>query len=215
MHTFYAADAASAAPVHLLIARGSLPYPELSPRPSTLTSGRLTAPQDHPSFPGGDQRTMPTTSQHDRPPKHQPLAREETYTYPTRNESVRHARAQLFKTLDAWGFGQIADDLILCLSEAFTNALLYGTPGREITVHVKATGTTVRIEVDDCDDEAEPQIQVPPEATGQSPPALADVAAGGRGVLLITMLSDDWGVRRLATGKAVWFERDASGAARA
>jgi anti-sigma regulatory factor (Ser/Thr protein kinase) len=157
---------------------------------------------------------MPTTSQHERPQQHQLLAREETFTYPARNESVRHARAQLFKTLCDWGFEQIADDLILCLSEVVTNALLYGTPGQEVTVHVTATGSTVCIEVDDCDDDAEPQIQVPPEAAGQSTPALADVSAGGRGVLLTTMLSDDWGVRRLAAGKAVWFERDASRPAR-
>jgi anti-sigma regulatory factor (Ser/Thr protein kinase) len=156
---------------------------------------------------------MPTMSQHDRPQEHQLLAREKTYTYPARKESVRKARAQLFKTLCDWGFELIADDLILCLSEAVTNALLYGTPGQEVTVHVRAMGTTVHIEVDDCDDDAEPQIQVPPEVVGESTPALADVAAGGRGVLLITMLSDAWGVRWLTAGKAVWFERDASRAA--
>lgn len=158
---------------------------------------------------------MPTTSQHDRPPKHQLLAREETYSYPARKESVRRARAQLSKTLCDWGFEQIADDLILCLSEAVTNALLYGTPGREVTVHISATGTTVHIEVDDCDDDAEPQIQVPPEVVNESTPALADVSAGGRGILMITVLSDAWGVRRLTEGKAVWFERDASRTVRA
>jgi hypothetical protein len=50
-------------------------------------------------------------------------------------------------------------------------------------------------------------------ASGQGAPALDAVPAGGYGLMLIQALSDSWGVRRLAVGKAVWFERDASRAA--
>ncbi len=138
--------------------------------------------------------------------------RQVSFTFPASNGAARFARAELSKILCDWGFGQLADDLLLCLSEAVTNALFYVGPGSNITVHVTATDHTVHIEVDD-DSDAEPELQTPVTASGQSAPALAAVPAGGYGLMLIKALSDSWGVRHLAEGKAVWFERDASQAA--
>lgn len=149
---------------------------------------------------------MSKPSEHDDPQKPE---REQSFTFPASAEKVPLARAALFKTLCDWGFGQIAEDLLLCLSEAVTNALFYGAPDGHITIHVSATGHTVHIEVDDSGD-AEPQLGAPVAAGGQGAPALDAVPAGGYGLLLIQALSTAWGVRHLALGKAVWFERDAS-----
>jgi anti-sigma regulatory factor (Ser/Thr protein kinase) len=154
---------------------------------------------------------MSKPAQQDGPQQAQQSEREVSFTFPASNEAVPLARAELSKTLCDWGLEQLADDLLLCLSEAVTNALFYVGPGSNITVHVTATDHTVHIEVDD-DGDAEPQLQTPVTASGQGAPALDAVPAGGYGLMLIQALSDSWGVRRLAVGKAVWFERDASGA---
>lgn len=149
---------------------------------------------------------MSKPSEHDDP---QQPGREQSFTFPASAEAVPVARAALSKTLCDWGFGQIAEDLVLCLSEAVTNALLHGEPGGNITVHATATEHTVHIEVNDGDD-AEPQLQAPVTAGGQGVAALAAVPTGGYGLVLIKALSTAWGVRHLPFGKAVWFERDAS-----
>ncbi len=155
---------------------------------------------------------MAKSSQQDGPQQSQQGEREASFTFAASNEAVRLARAELSKTLCDWGLEQLADDLLLCLSEAVTNALFYVGPGSNVTVHVTATDHTVRVEVDD-DGDAEPELQTPVTASVQSMLALAAIPAGGYGLMLIKALSDNWGVRRLAVGKAVWFERDASRAA--
>lgn len=151
-----------------------------------------------------------TNQQRAADPAEPPPGKSESFTYPADPESAGQARSELHKTLCDWGFDEIADDMLLCLSEALTNALFYGAPGSDVTVHVRANGQLVRIEVDD-DADAEPQLQAPlaASATGGTP-ALATIPVGGYGLLLISTLSDKWGVLRKAAGKAVWFERDAS-----
>jgi serine/threonine-protein kinase RsbW len=44
-------------------------------------------------------------------------------------------------------------------------------------------------------------------AVGQSPLIDAD-AEGGRGLAIVSMLADRWGVEKTDTGKAIWFELD-------
>jgi len=151
---------------------------------------------------------MPTQSKHtgsEQPHQHSSLV---TMRAPARPESVRVARAALSKTLCGWGLAEIADDMLQCLSEAFTNALLHGAPGEDVTVNVRYDGRITRVEVIDGG-QGQPQMQAPPEATTDAAPRLADVATGGRGLLLIACLSDSWGVDQRADGKAVWFERSA------
>lgn len=142
-----------------------------------------------------------------------PASHEAVYVYPAQPESVRSARSTLGKTLRGWGLAELADDMLQCLSEAFTNALLHGAPDENVTVRVMHDGRTTRIEVIDSA-EGHPQMQTPPEATTGVVPQLVQVATGGRGLLLIEHLSDRWGVDRCAGSKAVWFERTADGPVR-
>ncbi len=212
MHAVRNADARTFAPSRLATERGPCLRSVLSPRPSAYTSGQLTVPQDHPYFPGGDPRTMSKPPDHEGSQAPQQPVREVSFAFSASIEAVPLARAELFKTLCDWGLEQFADDLLLCLSEAVTNALFYVGPGSTVTVHVTATDHTVHIEVDD-DGDAEPKLRTPVTANGESTPNLAAVPAGGYGLMLIQALSDNWGVRHLAVGKAVWFERHASWAA--
>lgn len=123
-------------------------------------------------------------------------------------EQVAVARRAVARTLERWGFAGIVEDVKLCVSEAFTNAVLYA--GGKITVTVRADGPRVTIEVQDGSS-GRPTLRVPAESGPSDAPDLPAIANGGRGIFLITHLADDWGVRDCAAGgKSVWFTRDTS-----
>ena len=154
-----------------------------------------------------------TTQQIEAQPESEPPNGEQahSFSYKPAPEFARVARREVGALLREWGFADVEFDLLVCLDEAFTNALNYGN-GPEITVNVTASGPSVRIEVEDCaDKESKPAIEVPAEADATvTSPVLASVAEGGRGLFLIGVLTTRWGVRPLGGGaKGVWFELDA------
>ncbi|MEU1177443.1 ATP-binding protein [Streptomyces sp. NPDC005820] len=109
--------------------------------------------------------------------------------------SVPAARRFAARTLAGWGLDGTgrADDVLLCVSELVTNALLHGVPpGRQFLLFLRYDGRVLRLEVHD---------------SGPGVPRIADACdEGGRGLLLVAALSDTWGVRERALGKAVWCE---------
>ncbi|MGY4972842.1 ATP-binding protein [Streptomyces nigrescens] len=94
----------------------------------------------------------------------------------------------------AWGLEGRDEDIRLCVSELATNALTHGTPcGQGFHVTMSAEDTIVRIEVHD----AAPHWPRPRRST--------DDDTSGRGLHIVDMLSDDWGVEdRGVAGKVVW-----------
>jgi anti-sigma regulatory factor (Ser/Thr protein kinase) len=132
------------------------------------------------------------------------------FDVPARPDAVRDAREAVCKTVTDWGFGSIADDLILCLSEALTNSITHAAHGRTVAVLVRRDGPMVHIEVVDCDDRR-PKSIVPAEVKlPDPPPARHQPVERGRGMFLIEMLSSRWGVELRPPGKCVWFEKDAT-----
>ncbi|AEN12575.1 MULTISPECIES: ATP-binding protein [unclassified Streptomyces] len=91
------------------------------------------------------------------------------------------------------------DDVLLCVTELATNALVHGVPpGRGFKVGI-TWGEGLRIEVHDS-------------GGGRVRPA-ADLfpdAEGGRGLVLVGALADAWGVGERDPGKIVWCEFAAS-----
>ena len=86
----------------------------------------------------------------------------------------------------------VRDDAELLVSELVTNAVLHGLPP-----------ITLRI---DCDT-VELIVEVSDEAAGPAlipRPAVPD-GESGRGLALVDILSDAWGVEPLDQGKVVWF----------
>jgi serine/threonine-protein kinase RsbW len=119
-----------------------------------------------------------------------------TALYPRDRRSVAVARDLTRITFADWGLTGRSDDVLLCVSELATNALLHGVPpGRCFQLGLTlATDGVLRVEMHDS---GPGEIRLPdadPEAER------------GRGLLLVAALADDWGVRERDPGKVVWCE---------
>jgi anti-sigma regulatory factor (Ser/Thr protein kinase) len=79
----------------------------------------------------------------------------------------------------------------LMVSELATNCVLHGKTSFHLTI--QSSANSIRVEVADCGDGA-PTMQSP------GPDDLT-----GRGLRIVDMLSDQWGVEPRLGGKAVWF----------
>jgi anti-sigma regulatory factor (Ser/Thr protein kinase) len=116
--------------------------------------------------------------------------------YRRERRSIPRARAFVGAALGDWGAGERSDDVLLCVSEMTTNALVHGVPlgrGFRVMLWLEHDGL-LRIEVHDSG-EGIPRLDRP---DGD--------AESGRGLLLVEMLSDKWGVGERSPGKVVWAE---------
>ncbi|WP_371644237.1 SpoIIE family protein phosphatase [Streptomyces sp. NBC_00597] len=111
-------------------------------------------------------------------------------------ERIAGARRQIRELLHDWADAEQVDSAVLMVSEMVTNVLMH-TDGDALLVAeaVGELGTRrLRIEVADASDEL-PHKRHPGE-----------MASSGRGVLLMEMLADSWGVDPRGEGKSIWFE---------
>lgn len=83
-----------------------------------------------------------------------------------------------------------SDHVALVVSELVTNAVVHGDG--DITLSLAVEGDAVEVEVADQD----PALPTPVDAPVD--------AAAGRGLLLVSRLAQDWGVRPHGSGKVVW-----------
>ncbi|MFJ8161814.1 SpoIIE family protein phosphatase [Streptomyces sp. NPDC096136] len=109
---------------------------------------------------------------------------------------IAGARRQVRELLHDWADAEQVDSAVLMVSEMVTNVLVH-TDGDALLV-AEATGELggrrLRVEVADASDEL-PHKRHPGE-----------MASSGRGVLLMEMLADAWGVDPRGAGKSIWFE---------
>ncbi|MCQ4045210.1 ATP-binding protein [Streptantibioticus rubrisoli] len=116
--------------------------------------------------------------------------------YPRTRRSVPAAREFAQRALRDWNVASRVDDILLCVSELATNALLHGVPpGRGYQLSLGLSGDGVlRVEVHDSGDG---EVRIPDtEAEDES----------GRGLRLVASLADKWGVGERRPGKIVWCE---------
>ncbi len=121
-------------------------------------------------------------------PQH-PHAREAFYRRDRR--SVRIAREFVREALSDWAATERVDDVLLCVSELATNALLRGVPvgrGFALRLTLHADGA-LRVEVHDSG----PGEVRTPDASAES--------EHGRGLLLVAALADKWGVGERTRGR--------------
>ncbi|MFJ9668179.1 ATP-binding protein [Streptomyces sp. NPDC101219] len=120
-----------------------------------------------------------------------PLSRQRRF--PRARRSVPAARGFALETLTDWGYRDRHDDVLICVSELATNALLHGVPpGRQFSLTLVGDGPLLRIEVRD---------------SGSGLPEVAEAAADacrGRGLSIVTAVADGFGVTVHEPGKTVW-----------
>ncbi|WP_328563510.1 ATP-binding protein [Streptomyces coelicoflavus] len=114
---------------------------------------------------------------------------------------ARLARHLALYRLDAWGvpYGSaVSDTAALLVAELAANAVTHGrVPGRDIEVLLRLDAYTLRIDVSDSRGERRPEVTAAPEDEH------------GRGLLLVDVLADRWGVfDRVPVGKTVRAELD-------
>jgi anti-sigma regulatory factor (Ser/Thr protein kinase) len=113
-------------------------------------------------------------------------------TLPDQENSARRARTFLSEAHCTLHHARVLDEAELLVSELVTNAVRHGGP--PVRVRVSCDGTDgMSVSVTDGN---------------PHPPVRRDVpfdAEGGRGVALVDIISDRWGVDHAASGKTVWF----------
>ncbi|WP_043680366.1 ATP-binding protein [Streptomyces xylophagus] len=113
--------------------------------------------------------------------------------------SVALARDFTRETLRSWSITTRTDDVLLCVSELTTNAILHGVPpGRGFALHLSLHPDGVlRIEVHDSGSGELHLVRTPYRSLH---------AEDGRGLMLVAVLADKWGVGERELGKVVWCE---------
>ncbi len=119
----------------------------------------------------------------------------ETFRVPAHRRHVPAARRRLRAALADWGVtDQLADAVLLLASELVTNAVLHcRVTYAQVRVTLTLDGTELTLEVSDPDRDRLPRLH-------DSGPD----DEGGRGLALVSALSDDWGCRQDPYTKCVW-----------
>ncbi|MDG9718958.1 SpoIIE family protein phosphatase [Streptomyces sp. DH24] len=110
-------------------------------------------------------------------------------------EALAEARHLVRAAVRAWGAADLSDEIELAADELITNALMH-TEGAAVVTLRLLTGPDrrLRVEVED---------------SSSALPRRRDAGEGavsGRGLLLVELLSDSWGVEARGGGKCVWSE---------
>ncbi|GLW46459.1 magnesium or manganese-dependent protein phosphatase [Streptomyces sp. NBRC 14336] len=115
-------------------------------------------------------------------------------------EALSQARHMIRAAVRAWGSGQRADEIELVADELITNALMHTEGAAVVTLRVlSGADLRLRVEVEDSS-----------SALPRRREAGAD-GVSGRGLLLVELLTDVWGVEARGGGKCVWCEFLVSG----
>jgi anti-sigma regulatory factor (Ser/Thr protein kinase) len=116
-------------------------------------------------------------------------------------DRIAEARRHLRELLHDWASPEQIDSAVLLVSEMVTNVLVHTDTDAlllaEVTGEAGARG--LRVQVTDAGDDL-PHKRRPGE-----------LASSGRGLMLIELLADAWGVNPRGEGKSIWFELYESG----
>ncbi len=114
-------------------------------------------------------------------------------TFPVDERSVGEARRHARESLGRWDIDDVADDVVLLVSELMTNALTHaGTPA---TLSLRVDESGVRVEVED----QHPDLRLPVAGRPGD-----DRAEFGRGLVITATLASTWGVDYREGSKRVW-----------
>ncbi|MGO4748019.1 ATP-binding protein, partial [Streptomyces sp. 2MCAF27] len=111
-------------------------------------------------------------------------------------ERIAEARQQLRDMLHDWTDHDQVESAVLMLSEMVTNVLVHTDGDALLVAEVsgRVGARRLRLDVADGSDEL-PHRRRPGE-----------LASSGRGLILMEMLADAWGVDPRGDGKCIWYE---------
>ncbi|SFD62565.1 ATP-binding protein [Streptomyces aidingensis] len=108
---------------------------------------------------------------------------------------VAGLRRVVHLNLALWGLHDLIPAAQLCVSELAANVITHVGTGTQALLAVSMNGTRLRIEMEDEGTEALPAPRAPdPDAES------------GRGLMLLSAFTEDWGVTLTPTGKRTWCE---------
>ncbi|MFG2126979.1 SpoIIE family protein phosphatase [Streptomyces sp. NPDC048751] len=124
-----------------------------------------------------------------------PGGRLQQHVAPGDPEALTGARHMIRAAVRTWGLWDRADEIELAADELITNALMHTEGAAIVTLRVLGdTDRRLRVEVEDSSS-ALPRRR----EAGES-------GVSGRGLLLVELLTDEWGVEARGGGKCVWSE---------
>ncbi|MGW3203884.1 SpoIIE family protein phosphatase [Streptomyces sp. NPDC001135] len=111
-------------------------------------------------------------------------------------DRIAEARRHLRELLHDWAGADQVDSAVLLVSEMVTNVLVHTDADALLLAEVtgEAAARRLRVQVTDAGDDL-PHKRRPGE-----------LASSGRGLMLIELLADAWGVNPRGEGKSIWFE---------
>lgn len=118
--------------------------------------------------------------------------RQVSWDVPCDREIIAKMRCLTREALTSWGLPHLADDAVLSASELVSNAVLHGEPPMRLSLWIE--NDMLHLAVADHGSEQPRLISA------------ADDATHGRGMAIVAMLADQWGVRPFpcTNGKTVW-----------
>lgn len=133
----------------------------------------------------------------------------DAFHLPARDTSVAAARTRVLDRLREWHVDEEScADAQLLMSELFTNAVRH-TDSEKVSCELWVIGVRLRLEVTD---EGSGSERIRADCAYSTPVGDSD-GESGRGLLLVSVLADDWGIRpgtpggqEGSTGHAVWAE---------
>jgi anti-sigma regulatory factor (Ser/Thr protein kinase) len=96
--------------------------------------------------------------------------------------------------LKLWGVSLLCDQATLAVTELATNVIKHVGEGTAATLEVEVCDQRLRLEMHDTGPRLPTERHVPVSAES------------GRGLALLSAISDDWGARHHALGKSIWCE---------
>jgi len=112
--------------------------------------------------------------------------------------AAAEARGQVLAAICAWDIPVDPPVAALLTSELVTNAIMHG-PNQTVTLVITSGRQELRVDVHDTSRSAPIPVDAPVDAEA------------GRGLMLVTCLSTEWGFYRTPGGKAVYFTLAFSG----
>ncbi|MFE6649112.1 ATP-binding protein [Nocardioides sp. NPDC057772] len=111
--------------------------------------------------------------------------------------SVPGARRFVTDGLREWGRAHLVDDAALCVTEMAANSALHsGSPYMQVRMSDLEPGVRLSVEDDGA------LVPLPAVA----PPPLESQGMTGRGLAIVSVLAESWGIEERADGRRIWAE---------